>query len=125
MEQICFKLDGFRRSEWVPLSSSGRRRRLQLRDDRGPNQGHSLSLLLEVSRRGLFAVSATLSVEFWLENLSGLPLVYGEPVKVAVETLAGPVTSEVVLTPMQVGPPTTDQPQAAARQLRCDSSARL
>lgn len=110
---MCLKLEGFCRSEWVSLGSStqGRwSRRVLVRDERGPQQGPSLPLLLEVVRTGKHALRACLSVEFWLENLSGLPLVYGEPVRAAIETLSGPITSEVILAPYQVRPPTRSDP---------------
>ena len=88
--------------------------------DRGPH-GITITLYVEVSWFGmnvtlllvlllvrLLILSQLLYVlldhhQVWIENLTGLGLVYGEPrVSKAVETLAGPVSTDVVLSAVQV-----------------------
>jgi hypothetical protein len=107
--EVCLKVQGFHRSDWVDLTAGApdSTQMVRLLDD----TGNFLVVKVDTSRRGPHAVALTLYVDFWVQNLSGLPLTYGEPLFSEVtETLSGAAFNDVVLSPVQVRPASLDQP---------------
>ncbi len=105
--ELAFRLDGpayegLGWSRWLRLGGAAWGvREVELADE----AGNSLVVLADVAARGPHGVTVTLYVDVWVENLTGLGLVYGEPrTAKAVETLAGPVTTDVVLSVVQDAP---------------------
>ena len=100
--ELCVKLDAYARSSWIRLRAGveGKiSRELELSDE----AGGSMVVMMDVEARGPRGLLVTVYVDVWVENLSGLGLVYGEARPgVAVETLGGPVSTDVALAAFQV-----------------------
>jgi len=113
--EVSFKLHGgpayeaLGRTRWVSLGTEERGKEgdrekyaheLEMRDE----AGNVFVILAELERRGPNGLRVTLYVDVWVRNKSGLSLVYGEPRRGrAVETLGGPVTTDVVMSAVQEG----------------------
>jgi len=95
--EMCFKIDGLHRSEWVPI---------RYRDSKGLVQvkllddfGNTFSVNLEMNPNGHHGLTVTIFVDYWVQNLTNLPLVLGEPLP-QTEGLEG--VFDVVASAVQV-----------------------